>query len=100
MEFVKVRKGTLETSIPEKQLSHYLGFGWEIVKEEIKPKPKTYDKYNKQQLIDIAIGRKLVVKDRDKKQDIIDRLVHQDTNKSIVNNNTSNEGFTDNLIIE
>lgn len=100
MEFVKVRKGTLETNINVKQLKHYQDNGWEEVEAKPVETPKTYDKYTKKQLVDICRNRDILVENNDNKSDIIKKLVLQDNQKSMINNRPSNKGFTDNLIIE
>lgn len=100
MEFVKVRKGKLETKVNSKQLNHYIANGWEEVKETPPPKPETYNNYNMKQLKEIAVNRKVTVNSKMRKSDIVDKLLHQDNQKSTVQNRQPNKGFTDNLIIE
>lgn len=100
MEFVKVIKGTTETSINRKQLKHYIDNGWDEVAVKPTPIPKTYDKYSKRQLVAVARNRDIGVKSTDNKIDIVKRLVFEDGKNDVINNNSRNLGFTDNLIIE
>lgn len=97
--YIKVKKGDLVTTILKKNQKNYLANGWKVLKEEPKPKPKTYDSYTKNQLIDIAKNRNIHFSTREKKQVIIDRLIVDDEQSSI-QGKPSNKGFTDNLIIE
>lgn len=96
---VKVFKGDVETTILKKNLKLYLANGWSQAKVEPKPVPKTYDEYTVAQLRDIGKNRNLYFPARDKKQEIIDRLLIDDEQKDLVTK-PSNKGFADNLIIE
>lgn len=96
---VKVRTGTLETNILSKNLQHYLDLGWVIVEVEEKVMPKDYDDYTVAQLKSICKNRNILPHKEDKKADIINRLIKQDEQSSLIEK-PSNKGFTDNLIIE
>lgn len=100
MEFVKVKKGNIETQVNSKQLSHYKANGWVEVKVEEEPKPKTYDNYNMNQLKAIANNRNITVNVKEAKSKVVDKLIHYDKMYSQVTNKPTNQGFTDNLIIE
>lgn len=91
----KVKKGGIVTNVTEKNLNVYLESGWELVKDEPKPQPKTYDDYTKPQLIDIGKSKRVLLK-RDMRKDEMIRLL----NKKDSENKTkpTNKGFTDNLI--
>lgn len=94
-DFVKVKKGEIETNVTKKVLQHYINNGWvEVDKEPIK-KDDSYNHYTKAQLTEIAKNRGLVIDSRLRKDEIIDKLLLEETKKP-----TNNEGFTDNLIKE
>jgi hypothetical protein len=94
-DFVKVKKGNLETSVTKKVLQHYINNGWVEVKEEPVTKDESYDHYTKAQLIEIAKNRGLVIDSRLRKDEIIGKLLAHEVKKP-----STNEGFTDNLIKE
>ena len=92
---ISVRKGATTTQVTNDTLPRYIRNGWEVVDKDKQPKPKTYDDYKKDQLIQIASNRSIHVTNRMKKQEIIDRLVEQDKRSKV---EPTNQGFTDNLI--
>lgn len=92
---ISVRKGQVTTQVTNDTLPRYIRNGWEVVDKDKQPKPKTYDDYKKDQLIQIASNRSIHVTNRMKKQEIIDRLVEQDKRSKV---EPTNQGFTDNLI--
>lgn len=96
---VRVRKGVTETEILTKNKKHYLDNGWSVVKVEEKVMPKDYDEYTVAQLKSICKNRNILPDRKDKKADIIIRLVNQDEQSNLIQN-PSNKGFTDKLIIE
>lgn len=97
--YIKVRKGSIESQILEKNKQHYINNGWELIEEEEKELPKDYNEYTVEQLKAICKNRKILPHKTDKKIDIIARLVKQDE-QSKLTDKPSNKGFTDNLIIE
>lgn len=94
MKFVLVKKGSLETKVPERALNNYIANGWHVV-EEKEEKVVTYDDYTKKQLLEIASNRNLYTTTSMNKQEIIDILIDYDNLNAT---KPSNKGFTDNLI--
>lgn len=93
-----VSKGGLETKVSERALKSYLDSGWKVVVEETKPMPTTYDSFTTKQLIDIGKARKMDLTGLSVKE-MKGALISVDEKLEAVKRPT-NEGFTDNLILD
>ena len=95
---IKVSKDGLETKVGERALKSYLDNGWEVVVEDEKPMPTTYDSFTTKQLIDIGKARKIDLSGLSVKE-MKGALIGIDEKLEAVKRPT-NKGFTDNLILD
>lgn len=93
--------GDLTTKVNESQLKMYLDKGWELVVSKGATIPTDYDNYTDAQLSDIASirGMNFEVSQQLTRSDMIKALVDLDKKADLLRKPT-NEGFTDNLILD
>lgn len=95
---VKVSKDGLVTRVSERALKGYLDNGWEIVVEKKVAIATNYDRFTTKQLIDIGKARQIDISDLSVEEMKI-ALTSIDEKLEVLKQPT-NEGFTDNLILD
>lgn len=95
---ITVSKDGLETKVSERALKGYLDNGWQIVVEDEKPIPTTYDSFTPKQLVDIGKARKMDL-DGLSVNEMKGALTSIDE-KLEASKKPTNSGFTDNLILD
>lgn len=95
---IKVSKGGLVTKVSERALQDYLKNGWEVIVEEKVALATTYDRFTEKQLVDIGKARKMDLTGLSVEEMKV-ALLGIDEKLEVMKQPT-NEGFTDNLILD